>query len=51
MKPFTDREKKYMQAHRADFYNQIAVNLGKEFPEDNGGKRAQASVRRFLNSD
>lgn len=51
MKPFTDREKVYMREHKDDFYNQIAVALGRLYPEDNGGRRSQASVRRFLNRD
>lgn len=48
MKPFTDREKEYMRDNKDDFYGHTATRLGELFPEDNGGSRAQASVRRFL---
>lgn len=47
--PFTDQEKDYIRRNAYKMsWGHIAVELGKQFPRDNGGHRAKASVRSFI---
>jgi hypothetical protein len=49
---FSEREKKFMHDHKEEmFYNQIANKLVELFPEDSGGSRSQAAVRRFCQKE
>lgn len=49
---FSDREKEFIIANKESmFNNQIAVKLSETYPEDNGGSRSQAAVRRFIKKE
>jgi hypothetical protein len=48
-RPLTDQEKAFIDSHEAMMFNgQIAQELARRYPQDNGGYRCQKSITKYL---
>ena len=47
----SEREKDYIDSHPQLFASTLGRDLGKLYPEDNGGLRGKACINKYLNSE